>query len=1235
MRKFLASPLLWAPLAVLFGALTLGLLSGAPDSERFEAQARVGVPEAELSNLGPSQLTGDSETDELIIAGSEAVRREARSRLEPGSPPQTDDRFFEVARDDRQGGVLVFSSSGDSAEEVIARANAGAQGYVSLRREEANAAISQQAEPLNERVGAGDEAAEQELGEILLRGQRLEEGLRVISPATAAEGGGTVWSLLVTRTVAAVTVAVGLFILAMVGLGGIRGRRPRRVERPDVAAGRDSSSAYPGAAETGGEGNRHGHSLASEETIEGGISEGISRQAAFVFGARAVVVLSTAVLTIYIARTLGPDKFGVYALALAIGTGLGLIADLGVINSTSRYAAEAANQGRPTGPALLAGLRIKIPANLVVFGALLGSANSIEGLFGIEGLAPALQVAAAVGFLEDIGNLVTKTLWSVRRASTTLALSVVRVLGEAAGAVALIAAGYGAAGALAGRGLGFVAALVLAALLLGRVISWGRGASERVRSKSVLRYGLHLWLAELAWVGFQAVDQVLLGALSGAAAVAQYEASWRIATVAGLVGLSISAAVAPRLAAGGRTATSERLVRQSLQRLLVFYIPLAGVLAIAAPALLPALLGEEFAPASDVLVVLAPFIALAGAAPLLSESIDYLGIGHVRKWLALAAVLTNLVLDLILIPRLGIIGPAIATDVAISIYVVGLFVICVRHLGIAVRPVGATALRTLLATAAGVGTAFLVSLRTGGILEVLAVLGSGAAVCLVGLLLLGELRTLFGEPRPGPLGKVAGLVDQASPRVFGSQGPREPVDPLPVIGAALLAALLGIAVGYSPLLALLLAVATVGILAVVVLRPSAPLVLLTLVPLAIPFSFLRIGPVPSNTILGAIVFVAVLAALTARPWRLRWVFPLAPAFAYLLWVVASAAWTVSLPLTLVHWAGLAVSLTFMAAVLVFVNSDRHLNALIIGLAFAAAAAAVANLIMPAGDALTSPDQVLLSGDRNFFSAFQVVAIPLILVLAARSRGWRRHLAWGVAALAAASVVASTSRAGVIALAVVAVAICMAPRGSLHPSGRARAGFIGLSTLLAIVAAVTLAGPVIDRFTDSEEGDSGRTNLLYAAQSALADEPLHGLGYGAFAAESAERQLADPRVDLVDDILRPRVEPHNAFLGSGAELGVPGMVLFSLVMLASLLAAASAFRRAPPGSLLAGSAVALAIGHIGWFVMAMTLSIEGGRLTWLIFGLSCALYAMARTPLQEREGPLPSRTSPSGELALRG
>ena len=97
-------------------------------------------------------------------------------------------------------------------------------------------------------------------------------------------------------------------------------------------------------------------------------------------------------------------------------------------------------------------------------------------------------------------------------------------------------------------------------------------------------------------------------------------------------------------------------------------------------------LGTGFEESADVLRAMAPFIYLFGLAPLVSVGVNYLGEARRRIPVAIAALVVNFVVSIVLLNEIGVVGSAIGADAAYLIYVPAHFWICKQLLGPARAP---------------------------------------------------------------------------------------------------------------------------------------------------------------------------------------------------------------------------------------------------------------------------------------------------------------------------------------------------------------------------------------------------------------------------------------------------------------------------------------------------------------------------------------------------------------------
>jgi O-antigen/teichoic acid export membrane protein len=469
--------------------------------------------------------------------------------------------------------------------------------------------------------------------------------------------------------------------------------------------------------------------------------DGVGRNIGFALATQFSSAAFTAVVVLYLVRALGPDRYGTLSLALGLGAIVAVPGDLGISTSAARFVAEHRGDRAATAAVISSALRLKLASVagltllLVLAAPLIASAYGDPGLtWPLRGVAIALLGQGVLGFF-------AAAFIAARRISADLRIVLCESAVETAASIALVLAGAGAAGAAFGRAIGYATGALVAVVLARRFFGAGALALRRGggQTQRVLRYAGVLLVVDGAFSLFQQVDVLVIGAVLGTASVGFYSAPLRLIVLLHYPGLSISSAVAPRLARSAGHLPDVRSLATALRYLIVLQCAIVAVVVVWASPVVDLLLGSRYHASADVLRALAPFVLLTGLAPLASTAVDYIGEARRRVPIAIATVLLNLAIDLVLIPRIGIVGGAIGTDVAYLLYVPAHLWLCHVRVGLALRPLLTCLARSLLGALAM--AAVLLAVGTSGLspLDWCAGLAGGTAAYVAVALLTGAL----------------------------------------------------------------------------------------------------------------------------------------------------------------------------------------------------------------------------------------------------------------------------------------------------------------------------------------------------------------------------------------------------------------------------------------------------------------------------------------------------------------
>ena len=449
------------------------------------------------------------------------------------------------------------------------------------------------------------------------------------------------------------------------------------------------------------------------------------------------------------------------------------------------------------------------------------------------------------------------------------------------------------------------------------------------------------------------------------------------------------------------------------------------------------------------------------------------------------------------------------------------------------------------------------------------------------------------------------------------------LSPLPwALAGALAAVAVGATSVVSPREAVAITVAA-GLVLALAFRPA------NLLPVLIASLFAEVvslGGITIGRLVAPVALLVVLIVATERRLTLRFAGPVAWATFYAAWALASGLWTVGLSRTAYMLGSLAIALVYAVAFAILIDSERDLLRVSFVVALAALGIGIFAVIAFAagvsGD-LNAGRSEGGAGDPNLFATYQVMALPLALVVLSEVRHRLPRFALYVSALAVtASVFASLSRGGILTLLFVTALILIIPSRSLFRSGRQKTALVLVATVAGAIFLSTSSSQLLPRFESLRTGDSsgaGRVYIWDASLISIHRHPVLGVGYGAFPKVSNQLLLETPGVDFNQYELRPGgTVPHNLYLGTLAELGIPGLLLM-VGLLAStavtLLRAATRARRID-AVFLSRTSVALFVSLVGVAVASVFLSTDTSRALWILLGMSVATGRLVRRRVEE-------------------
>jgi O-antigen/teichoic acid export membrane protein len=376
--------------------------------------------------------------------------------------------------------------------------------------------------------------------------------------------------------------------------------------------------------------------------------------------ARLGALLALAAATVMVARVGGPDLVGGFTLLRVLPGLAGVLAAFGLPGAAPYYLSSSANN-RSLRPTLI---------SLTVGGALLGM---LGWLVLTPVLHPVFFSSWSLGVTIACGGAVFSQLFvavgkSLLQGTDDMRGANIFIVAEEAVYLpvylALIPAGHGMVAVL----VALIATDVLVAAGIAERLrrngffqNWGR--TDRKLAKEICAYGTRGQLGGLMSLINLRLDVAILGAMTGPGVLGVYAIASKYAELLRLPGLAVTYVLYPVFSRHGRQAATER-TKALIPRAFGLTVAAAIPLAIAAGVVLPALYGKSFDGAIRPTWILLFGLIGEGVAGLITAYLYGIKRPGLNSVAVGAGVLVTVVGDVLLIPKFGVTGAAVASAAA-------------------------------------------------------------------------------------------------------------------------------------------------------------------------------------------------------------------------------------------------------------------------------------------------------------------------------------------------------------------------------------------------------------------------------------------------------------------------------------------------------------------------------------------------------------------------------------------
>ncbi len=385
----------------------------------------------------------------------------------------------------------------------------------------------------------------------------------------------------------------------------------------------------------------------------------IGSTSAYQFAAQVVALGVNFVVSVLIARTLGPEGKGQLSVLQQVPGVLAVVLNFGLAYSNFYFVGRRKQPaGEALGNSILATLVAGVVGAPIVWLLTVGPLAVVPDLpvGGAIVAAVLLPVTLVASFAASVGNglglLKKASLANMIAAGMTLLLVLIAYAFDRLDVSAVLAISV-----ITGlASLGFVVAAMRTQL--------GRLRVRIAAFRESARYSAKSYFANLAGYLNYRFDIILVGYLAGAASVGVYSIAVTFAELMWYVPNALSASILSKsMSLSGEDGADVAARTARITSLLMLVV--CVVAAVLITPVIGIFYGEAFLPAVWPFLVLLPGVWSLGIAKILNGYLA--GHGHLYPWVSAATAVLNVAGNMALIPMMGIVGAALASTVSYTL----------------------------------------------------------------------------------------------------------------------------------------------------------------------------------------------------------------------------------------------------------------------------------------------------------------------------------------------------------------------------------------------------------------------------------------------------------------------------------------------------------------------------------------------------------------------------------------
>lgn len=358
---------------------------------------------------------------------------------------------------------------------------------------------------------------------------------------------------------------------------------------------------------------------------------------------------------VFFARELGPSEIGVFFLFQAVAGVVSIPADMSVQGSLLKRLSE----GREEGQFLSTGfVLISIFTTLTVSGLLL-IRSSVNSYLGSD-----LVILLVIAVVTNEGAKLSKNILQAElRVAEASILELLNKVIFILGGILLLIYNFGVDGLI----LASISGSLLIILVGVKRTSISLRRPSLNHAKSLFDYGKYGLISFIQSYMFNWLDLLLIGVFLTKSHVGGYEVAWRISTFLMLFSKAVERTIFPQISRWSAESASEKIeavVPDAVLGSLFLVIPGVFGIAFLSRQILSVIFGSQYAFVWPAFIILAIGKIFDGADYVFRGALLGQDRPELRAKAVTVGLICNIVLNLVLIPKFGLIGAATATAVS-------------------------------------------------------------------------------------------------------------------------------------------------------------------------------------------------------------------------------------------------------------------------------------------------------------------------------------------------------------------------------------------------------------------------------------------------------------------------------------------------------------------------------------------------------------------------------------------